>query len=447
MSTFKQFLSKDIKLVPFTVNKDFTFNSSEFSSSVSDTGTYKEFVGIDRFFGTNLSGTLFETATDPTTGAIDTQYQRQIYSSVRELYYSNFLSSSWGDPSTAIPTQDLSGSIHTPSYYNYLSSTLTASRHFPTASGAHISVTSIPSKLFGEYIQPKSFSFKYTDSSSAVLQIWDDGEGNLYSSGSYSFYTHSISTAIDGDIYDGISVPIGPPNQYYTMDFTGGPVVPANYVISKIEWLGTPQFSPFYDVVNSQYLTEITDSSILNVLSIAGSVTTANPSIFLFDITNGEEIGAPVEFTYVSSSFDASGSLSPNENVGNIIYEHGMAIFTNQNAPLRNLTIHPNVTCSFLSSKVIYESQYKCTVRESEFNFSLNPSLSSGSTAYSGSNGTFYTPSEYLYNYATGSYFSPYITTVGLYDDDQNLLAVAKLAQPLQSSNTTDTTILVNLDL
>ena len=189
MSAFKQFLAKDIKLVPFTVNKDFVFNSSEFSSSIADTGTYKEFVGIDRYLGTNLSGSLFETATDPTTGTIDTQYQRQVYESVKELYYSNFLSSSWGDPSTAIPTQEISGSINTPSYYNYLSSTLTASRHFPTASEDIVSVTSIPSKLFGEYIQPKSFSFKYTDSASAIFQVYDDGEGNLYSSASYAYYS------------------------------------------------------------------------------------------------------------------------------------------------------------------------------------------------------------------------------------------------------------------
>jgi hypothetical protein len=42
--------------------------------------------------------------------------------------------------------------------------------------------------------------------------------------------------------------------------------------------------------------------------------------------------------------------------------------------------------------------------------------------------------------------FLPFITTIGLYDENQELLAVAKLAQPLQTSNTTDTTILINLD-
>jgi len=93
-----------------------------------------------------------------------------------------------------------------------------------------------------------------------------------------------------------------------------------------------------------------------------------------------------------------------------------------------------NVTCSFSSSLTIYETQYKCTIRENEFNFSLNPSLISGST-----DGT-------VYGYVTSSYFSPYVSTIGLYDEFQNLLAVGKLAQPLPTSATTDTTILINLD-
>jgi len=53
-----------------------------------------------------------------------------------------------------------------------------------------------------------------------------------------------------------------------------------------------------------------------------------------------------------------------------------------------------------------------------------------------------------IYNdYVTSSFFSPYVTTVGLYNNNQELLAVGKLAQPLPTSQTTDTTILINLDL
>jgi hypothetical protein len=94
------------------------------------------------------------------------------------------------------------------------------------------------------------------------------------------------------------------------------------------------------------------------------------------------------------------------------------------------------LSCSFESTVTIYESQYKCTVRENEFNFSQNPTLISGSSN-----------SGVIYNFATGSYFDPFVTTIGLYNNNYELLAIAKLAQPLPLSSVTDMNVLVNLDM
>jgi hypothetical protein len=92
-----------------------------------------------------------------------------------------------------------------------------------------------------------------------------------------------------------------------------------------------------------------------------------------------------------------------------------------------------DVTCSFSSSYTIFETQYKCTIGADEFNYSSNPTIISGSEGE-------------MYDFATGSFFSPYVTTVGLYDESYNLLAIGKLAKPLPTSRTTDTTILINFD-
>mgnify|MGYP000267944372 CR=1 FL=1 len=119
---------------------------------------------------------------------------------------------------------------------------------------------------------------------------------------------------------------------------------------------------------------------------------------------------------------------------------------TNNASIINNLVNSSNVTCSFSSSLTIFETQYKCSIRENEFNFSQNPTITSGSTANSSSVGTFYTPAQEVYDFATGSYFAPYVTTIGLYNEQQQLLAVGKLAQPLPLSPTTDTTILINID-
>jgi hypothetical protein len=165
--------------------------------------------------------------------------------------------------------------------------------------------------------------------------------------------------------------------------------------------------------------------------------------------------------TYESGSLtdDGEGGLLRNlEKVGDIIYEHGMIIITNDGTPagngygfvtygsalydtndstfIQDIITSQALSCEFESTVTIYETQYKCTVRENEYNFSQNPTLISGSSN-----------SGVIYNFATGSFFTPYATTIGLYDNNYNLLAVAKLAQPLPLSAVTDTSILVNLDL
>tara|TARA_Y100000389_G_scaffold200383_1_gene240669 strand:- start:398 stop:1759 length:1362 start_codon:yes stop_codon:yes gene_type:complete len=453
MSAFKQFLAKDIKLVPFTVNKQFSFENSQFYADESEYHTYKQFVGIERFLGTNLSGSLFETATDPTTGHSQSLYQRQVYDSVKELYYSNYISSSWGDPGTAIQREEISGSYNTPSYYNYLSSTLTASRHFPTASNAQLSVVSIPSKLFGEYIQPTSFKFEYQDTSSARLTVLDDGEGNLYSSASYSFYSASVSTITTSSQFVQLATEIDPillPGGFQELIYSGT-TIPSGYTLIEVDYSPSGR-SPFYIGGignNAGYITSSLQGADIGKFIVQEFLMEAGDpgNLGFFTSSLSPQVGDTITFTYTSESFHGSGSIVANENVGNIIYEHGMAVLTNTNLPHRNLANAYNVTASFLSSTTILESEYKCAIRENEFNFSTNPSITSGSIAISSSIGTFNSAGETLYNYATGSYFSPYITTVGLYDNFQNLLAVGKLAQPLQSSNTTDTTIIINLDL
>ena len=49
-------------------------------------------------------------------------------------------------------------------------------------------------------------------------------------------------------------------------------------------------------------------------------------------------------------------------------------------------------------------------------------------------------------DFATASYFSPYISTLGLYNDQLELLAIAKLAQPLKKPQDSDLTFIVRMD-
>lgn len=323
MAAFKQLLASDIIVTPFEVNKAFRFTgAAELTGST---------VGIDRFLGQNIQG-LFNL-NEATTGQVYPEYKRLIYNSVKELYYSNYLSSSYGDSVSlpyTVPGLNSTGDVlvgptsSAGRYENYLETTLTFERYFPSASNAIVGVISIPSKLFGDTIQPGSFVITAESGS-----ITDDGNGNLYFSldGQYCgniIYQHGLAVI--------------------TKDSSGG----------------------------------------------------------------GDAYGTAI---YGTSTY--GGDTNPF---------------------IENIILSPNVTCSFNSSFTIYETQYKCTFDPSEFNFSLNPSLISGSTE-----GT-------VYDFVTGSYFNPYVTTVGLYNENQDLIAVGKLAKPLPSNNTTDTTILINID-
>lgn len=90
---------------------------------------------------------------------------------------------------------------------------------------------------------------------------------------------------------------------------------------------------------------------------------------------------------------------------------------------------------SFKNEHIIYEKIIKCTVKATEFNLTYNPSL-----LQSGSQ-------ENLMPFVTGSDFAPYATSLGLYDNMHNLLAVAKFGQPIPMSSGTDYNFTIKLDL
>jgi hypothetical protein len=118
--------------------------------------------------------------------------------------------------------------------------------------------------------------------------------------------------------------------------------------------------------------------------------------------------------------------------VGDIIYSHGLAV----------ITYKPLVT--YLKTAAVSELHWASTVdihtynahikvQNYEFNHTLNP------TAI-GTDGS-------LYQNIQVDGFAPYITTVGLYNNSNELLAVAKVPYPLPKSDKTEMSIIVQLDV
>ena len=82
MSAYKQFLSSDVIITPFEVNKSFTFKGNELTGSN---------VTIERYLGKNIQSIPFISGSNPSTGIIYTQDQELVYNSIKQLYYGNYL--------------------------------------------------------------------------------------------------------------------------------------------------------------------------------------------------------------------------------------------------------------------------------------------------------------------------------------------------------------------
>lgn len=100
------------------------------------------------------------------------------------------------------------------------------------------------------------------------------------------------------------------------------------------------------------------------------------------------------------------------------------------------ITTTDDITMQFKNTHLIFENEFHCTVEPDEFNFTLNPTARKYKTI----------ERSELANFATGSNFRPYVTTIGLYNEEGELLVVGKLAQPVRASEETDTTFVVRFD-
>jgi hypothetical protein len=106
----------------------------------------------------------------------------------------------------------------------------------------------------------------------------------------------------------------------------------------------------------------------------------------------------------------------------------------------------------------IYQNEVKCRVLENDFNYSQNPSVFANIVYISGSDalpifaayGQVNKSGEIvdgtMKSNLTGSSFHPYATTVGLYNETNDLLVVGKLATPYPIPANTDMTFIVKWD-
>jgi len=265
MAVYKQFNTNEVVVSPFNSNKRFRFENNQVTSSDVQIEYYQSQQG------TYLSGSFdtgFNTMQDGVT----------VFSSIKQLYYSNYLTASTGDP---MPTQSLIpgrigptgnslgfdqyvGNTTGPRFDNFLQSSLTQDRKF---------------SQFSASVAPIGFAGTNTEVSQSI---------NV----SYNATPNDINITFNAGQPDLSSVGIN-----------------ETYILSTATWNGALNLSPFLTTSDS-----IKGGALLgpnnNNLTVASGTTTAtvnNQSLDQF-ANSGTGIGGSVNIT-INTSAVAGGSL------------------------------------------------------------------------------------------------------------------------------------------
>jgi hypothetical protein len=229
------------------------------------------------------------------------------------------------------------------------------------------------------------------------------------------------------------------------------------------------------------------NGSVFNFTDLAGESYSSTIDSFFIDIEEstldliigGEPFSCEIVsmnnedgLIYVKNATFLQGAAGTSKT-GNIFYSQGVIVFTRNT----NSLLTSDWSVSFKSTETIYEHEYLLIANEDEFNVSTNPSavveVGRETGFVTGSDGKVYKTTTYpgvkyikkkttlengnvidysivssyntaisggfeQYDYSssldsTGSFLAPFITTIGLYDDNCDLVAVAKLPQPIKS--------------
>ena len=215
-----------------------------------------------------------------------------------------------------------------------------------------------------------------------------------------------------------------------------------------------------YESIKSQFYRNAATASIITEVGLRKSYTSTNernlnnefaviciPQIYYGEgvkvgsvSLEDEQNGKIYEDDGYSNLLDSGSNVA-----GNIFYDRGLVILTRD---IVSGSVLSQYTLNFRSTKTIYENEILLSVLESEFNVSQNPTavdydadgkfgkIKLHSIQSNVNPMVFSGFGEYDYSSSfdtTGSFLAPYITTIGLYDDDLNMVAVAKLPQPIKS--------------
>ena len=341
--------------------------------------------------------------------------------------------------------------------------------------------------LISSFQVHKTFTFTDTDSGSGFFSVplVKGSDSNLY-----DFSATADSSTFSGSTYYHVPTYHEVNNLYYKdintmrgyIDYIRGVPTSSNGVIN---YTSTRFLKDTTLPLKRPYTRQLKDTATL--ISVPqkfygeyiqpGSITVTDDSsdstFVLKDDSRGNLYDVAYSSSYANRVPDSkySGSL-----VGNVFYNDGLIVITETGSYSSVATSNgtDGFTLKFNSSQTIYEREYVCVVNENEFQHPTNKSLKVGRSG-SFTMGSFITSSlrgtrfdGFPYNLvgystssintdgyeigteligeATHSDFATYVTEIGLYNDNNELLALGKLAKPIKNEKEMALTFVVRFD-
>ena len=151
----------------------------------------------------------------------------------------------------------------------------------------------------------------------------------------------------------------------------------------------------------------------------------------------------------LSTNTYTNGDAYQTNVVGEVFYKHGLMVISDPRPIYNNVFTgrsgswdyttggDAGFTAKYKSTKELHEVSLLCEISSNDFNVSQNVSLRENDNINN----------SILKSFVTGSDFKPYFTTIGLYNDTGDLLAIGKMGSATQVRNDVDITVKVRFDL
>ena len=422
----KEIPAENVNIRPFRTHKTYTHSSGSYEIYTAHSASrLDEVILLNTIPGGAYDlDTFFDPINDAKTNDF---YQRQLYQSTKAKYY---------HPSNKLSPLTGAGKQH-PQFAYGNQRVLTN----------HIELLAVSQSQYGEEIKPGSVElFIHTPKvESKRLKIVDDGYGNLVES------TRCAKILLLNN----------ETGEIHFSDFDGN------------EYHGTTDLTNF-------------ESGSLNVLTIepqGGADTRATAMNAVSILTMDFECGI-IRFADDDNPFGLITNWS-SYIVGNVFYGEGLFVLNDANCT----SLLNGYDLTFKGTHTIYEHEFFLEVGDCEFNYSQNPTavtvfesgsidftttpIVSGEPAktvkirdiYSIDRKPFFSGSvtssvtnayvsgswdDYWESGSTdltGSYLAPYITTIGLYNNDNEMMAVAKLPKPIKNLPDYPVNFIVRIDV